>query len=70
MTFLEKLQAHKGGLIKITIYDAQETRLDGIGMICGVELSTLGRRDRRWVSLLIDGSVQRFLLNEEDVQFL
>jgi len=70
MTFFDKLQAHKGGLIKVNLSGREQNLLNGeIGMICGVT-HTGGLGEVTWVTLLIDGKVNDFLLLEDEVEFL
>jgi len=70
MTFLEKMQAHKGGLIRVKTGWRQGLDLVNgkVGMVC--DSTDGGSRLLTRVSLLIDGKISHFLLYEKDVEFL
>ena len=80
MTFYEKFQAHKGGLVRVNRIKTRP-QLDGwvgkIGMICAVDpiVGTLSFDEPvtefyAWVTLLIDENLREGFLYENEVEFL
>jgi len=79
MTFLEKLQTHEGGLIRINATDpfTGQVSSDAVGLLngkIGVIKSSLPRHHRRAlravVTLFIEGTLRTLLLYEREVEFL
>jgi len=82
MTFYQKLQAHRDGLVKVNaptlwiINQGPTGRLNGkIGIIHAVcrqriFIGSNGRDGAIDVTLFIDGNVHTVILYEEDVEFL
>jgi len=75
MTFLQKLQAHVGSLIKVNLTDfLLEDPLGGkIGMVCGATIGSAWSTSKNpciKVSLFINGKFCEVFLYEEEVQFL
>jgi len=71
MTFLEKIQTHKGDLIRINVTCRKANSLNGeVGMICCMTPSHAADGSGVVMSLFIDGSVKFVLIYEGEVQFL
>jgi len=82
MTFIQKLRAHEGGLIrfneiKTQHFGAPADRSPGflsgkIGMICGKVLPAGGNGSESyaWVTLFIEENTRSVLLHEKKVEFL
>jgi len=77
VTFFEKLQDHKGGLIRIN--PVMNLRLDRVnadlllgkvGIICDVKQAFLVGPSYAWVSLFINGKVEEAFLHKNEVEFL
>ena len=77
MTFIQKLEVHAGGLIKISghVYTTNDESLLSLHGKTGMLLESFtalshDRIDFARVTFLIDGKVRTELLYEEEVQFL
>jgi len=73
VTFIQKLQEHRGGLVRLNVgHPYKGVQAGDVGMICDEQV--LGDRGEvpslAWVTLFINGSVERYLLHETDIQLL